>query len=96
MSGYRSQLAERPLAAATAARDMYQAVFSRVTGPEPRKAVERLLALEGLAAGWDAPDAGAARARVGAWIAGRSAAWAAALWGGALRGGAPGTPGTSA
>lgn len=83
MSGYRSQLAERPLAAAMAARDMSQAVFSRVTGPEPRKAVERLLALEGLVAGWDAADADAARALVGAWIAERSAAWAAALWDGA-------------
>ncbi|MHC5210781.1 MAG: PIG-L deacetylase family protein [Planctomycetota bacterium] len=82
MSGYRSQLAERPLAAAMAARDMAQAIFSRVTGPERRKAVERLLALEDLFAGGPMPaDAAAVHARVAGWLGARSSAWAAALWG---------------
>jgi LmbE family N-acetylglucosaminyl deacetylase len=81
MSNYRSQLGERPLAAAMAARDMSQAVFSRVTGPEPRRAVERLLGLEGLYAGGRLPaDAAAVRTRVAAWSAELCAAWPTRLW----------------
>ncbi|HZM00560.1 MAG TPA: PIG-L family deacetylase, partial [Planctomycetota bacterium] len=43
MSAYASQNRVRSLAAAMAARDMAQATFSRFTGDEPRRAVERLL-----------------------------------------------------
>jgi LmbE family N-acetylglucosaminyl deacetylase len=81
MSGYRSQLGQRPLAAAMAARDMSQAVFSRITGPEERKAVERLLPLAGLHAGGALPaDLAAVRARLSAWLGARCTAWAGALW----------------
>jgi hypothetical protein len=65
-----------------AARDMSQAIFSRVTGPEERKAVERLLPLAGLIdpASTESPDA--MRSRVEGWLRECCAAWAGTLWAG--------------
>jgi len=68
------------LAAAIAARDMSQATLSRFTGEEPRKAVERLLDLGGLAGGAAPATAEQARARVADWMSQLTRAWAAALW----------------
>ena len=82
LAAHQSQTGARPLGAGIAGRDMPQAVFSRLTGDEPRKAVERLLALDGLAP-LDAgarSSADAARAAVQAWITARAAAWAAERW----------------
>ena len=82
LAAHQSQTGARPLGAGIAGRDMSQAVFSRLTGDEPRKAVERLLALDGLAP-LDAgarSSADAARAAVQAWITARAAAWAAERW----------------
>lgn len=78
---HRSQDRPRGLAAAALARDAAQAAFSRLSGPEERKAVERLIDLSPLVrelAG--VTDGPAVAAAVGAWCARRSAAWAAALW----------------
>jgi len=81
MSAYVSQNRARSLAAAMAARDMSQATFSRFTGDEPRRAVERLLEMTTLGGQRPAPESvDAARRRVAAWLAERSAAWAAELW----------------
>lgn len=46
LSAHASQDEARPLAAALAARDLTQAALSRITGDEPRRAVERLLDLD--------------------------------------------------
>jgi len=80
MSAYVSQNRNRSLAAAIAARDMSQATLSRFTGEEPRKAVERLLDLGGLAGGAAPATAEQARARVADWMSQLTRAWAAALW----------------
>ena len=80
MSAYVSQNRNRSLAAAIAARDMSQATFSRFTGDEPRKAVERLLDLSGLVGGAAPATAEQARARVAEWTSELVRAWAAALW----------------
>jgi len=80
MSAYVSQNRNRSLAAAIAARDMSQATFSRFTGDEPRKAVERLLDLAGLADGAAPATAELARARVAEWTSELTRAWTAGLW----------------
>jgi LmbE family N-acetylglucosaminyl deacetylase len=80
MSAYVSQNRNRSLAAAIAARDMSQATLSRFTGDEPRKAVERLLDLGGLADAAAPATAEQARARVAEWTSELTRAWAAALW----------------
>ena len=82
MTAHRSQHRARNLAAGQAARDLSQATFSRVTGVEPRKAIERLLDLSALGRPQPPPrDAGEARARVAAWMQDHAARWLAALWG---------------
>jgi LmbE family N-acetylglucosaminyl deacetylase len=81
MSAHRSQQRERNLSAGQAARDLSQATFSRITGPEPRKAVERLLDLSPLGRRQPAPrDAAEAAGRVAAWLHDHAARWHAALW----------------
>jgi LmbE family N-acetylglucosaminyl deacetylase len=81
MSAHASQNRGRGLAAGMAARDMSQAALSRITGAEPRKAVERLLDLTALAGQRPAPASAAeARARAARFTAERQAAAAAELW----------------
>lgn len=81
MSAHASQHRERNLAAGMAARDLSQAILSRITGPEPRKAVERLLDLSTLGRRQPAPRTAAeASARVGDWLAAHAEAWARSLW----------------
>jgi LmbE family N-acetylglucosaminyl deacetylase len=81
MASYVSQNRERKLAAGMAARDMAQAVFSRITGVEPRKAVERLLDLGTLGRQQPPPsDAAEARRRIAAWLQERQRCWLAGLW----------------
>jgi len=81
MSSHKSQNERRNLAAGMAARDMAQAVFSRITGDEPRKAVERLLDLRSLAADCSGAEGPAdVAARIRAWLDARHAEWTAGLW----------------
>ena len=82
MAAHVSQNRGRGLAAAMAARDLAQATFSRITGDESRKAVERLLDLAGLGRQRPAPaDAATAAGRCAAFVAAHGRASAAALWG---------------
>ncbi|MCB9897586.1 MAG: PIG-L family deacetylase [Planctomycetes bacterium] len=86
IGAHKSQDGTRPLTAGMAARDLSQAVFSRITGDETRKAVERLLdlgVLHDLVRGTRVAgsDASAARASVAMWQAGRAVSSAGALWG---------------
>jgi len=81
MSAHASQNRDRSLAAGMAARDMAQATFSRITGDDVRKSVERLLDLRSLAtdcSGAGGPTEVAARIRT--WLDARQAEWTAALW----------------
>jgi len=81
MSAHASQNRERNLVAGMAARDLSQAVFSRITGAEPRRAVERLLDLSALGRQRPAPRTAAeAAARVSAWLRAHADAWARSLW----------------
>jgi len=76
-----SQDRPRGLAAASLARDASQAAFSRLSGPEPRRAVERLMDLSALARRTEGLTELAALTRaVAGWTAERSAAWARQLW----------------
>ena len=79
IAAHRSQNEGRALAAAMAARDMEQAIFARITGPEERRAVERWLDLSELAEPIPR-DAGEAHDRVARWLAAALARWAASLW----------------
>jgi len=82
MSAHASQNRERKMSAAMAARDLAQASFSRITGDEARKAVERLLDLSELGRQRPAPaDTATARARCAAFAAAHAGAWTASLWG---------------
>jgi len=86
---HESQDGARPLAAGMASRDLDQAVFSAITGDEDRKAIERLLSLDGLWAALPRPLQalrGAAGERplgelVAQWLAARQQAWTRTLWG---------------
>ncbi len=81
MSAHASQNRERGLAAGMAARDLSQAVLSRITGAEPRRAVERLLDLSDLGRQRPPPATGAeARARAASWTRAHQAAAASELW----------------
>ncbi len=82
IAAHRSQDGARSLAAGMAARDMAQAVFSRITGDERRKAVERLMDLRGLrAAVGAADDATGASSAIRDWVTDAGARWADGLWG---------------
>jgi hypothetical protein len=82
MSAHVSQNRERKLSAAMAARDLAQASFSRITGDEMRKAVERLLDLSELGRQRPAPaDTAAARARCATFASSHAGAWMSSLWG---------------
>lgn len=80
MAAHVSQNRERNLSAGMAARDLSQAVFSRVTGQEPRKAVERLLDLSDLGAPPVPRTAEEASRRVAGWLRAHADAWARSLW----------------
>lgn len=77
-AAHKSQMEGRAFGAAMACRDLAQAVFSRVTGEEPRRAVERLVDLGELArvvSGGESPAEA-----VAAWSAGWARSWAQHLW----------------
>lgn len=81
MTSHKSQNLHRHLAAGMAARDMAQAIFSRITGDETRKAVERLLDLRSLVTDCSGARGSAeVTARIRAWLDTRRAEWTAALW----------------
>jgi LmbE family N-acetylglucosaminyl deacetylase len=81
MASHVSQNKGRSLAAGMAARDMAQASFSRITGDDPRKAVERLLDLRTLASACaDAAGPAEVTARIRAWLDARQIEWTASLW----------------
>jgi len=79
-----SQNGPRPLAAGMMSRDLAQAVYSRITGDESRKAVERLMELDGvqleLPASVMARDAQAVRDAISVWLSERHRIWTEALW----------------
>jgi LmbE family N-acetylglucosaminyl deacetylase len=82
MGAHASQDGARGLAAGMAARDLSQAVLSRITGAESRRAVERLLDLADLGRQRPAPATSAeARTRAARWTRERLQATAAELWG---------------
>jgi LmbE family N-acetylglucosaminyl deacetylase len=81
IAAHASQNRARALAAGMAARDMEQAVFARITGDEPRKAVERLLDLSALGRQRPAPATAAeAAARCAAWLRHHAEQRVRALW----------------
>lgn len=75
-----SQNTARPLSAAILCRDMAQAAFSRITGDEPRRAVERLLDLGDLPARVSAVPHEEAPEVIGDWTAALLADHARQLW----------------
>lgn len=80
MAAHVSQNRDRALAAGMAARDMSQAVFSRITGEDARKSVERLVDLTELAR---APRPECRRdvsLRIREWAAGRALRRCDDLW----------------
>ena len=79
IAAHVSQDGARSLGAGMAARDMAQAVFSRITGEESRKAVERLVDLSPLARGGERSVTDC-RARLRRWVEQRSRHQARALW----------------
>ena len=80
MAAHASQGRNRSLDAGMAGRDLAQAVLSRITGDEPRRAVERLVDLSALGRQRPAPASAAeARARMAAWTRQHFAAWATSL-----------------
>jgi N-acetylglucosamine malate deacetylase 1 len=80
MAAHASQGRNRSLAAGMAGRDLSQAVLSRITGDEPRRAVERLVDLSALGRQRPAPASAAeARGRMAGWTREHFAAWAASL-----------------
>lgn len=82
LAAHRSQMQSRSLGPGIAGREMAQAAFSRLTGDETRKSVERLLDLAGLAPlPAEARTVAGARARTRDWLTERSVAWAAERWG---------------
>lgn len=84
VAAHESQNGPRPLAAGMMSRDLSQAVYSRITGDEPRKAVERLLELDGLMprlpASVTARDAGSVRDAISGWLSERHRIWTETLW----------------
>ena len=84
VTAHESQNGPRPLAAGMMSRDLAQAVYSRITGEEMRKAVERLMELDGLKLQMsDAVSAGDAQAvedAIAAWLSDRFRLWIEALW----------------
>ncbi len=86
LAAHRSQMEGRALGVGIAGRDMSQAAFSKLTGEESRKAVERLVDLTELAtvvpAGATADAAGRA---IAAWMTTWTSGWVAGLWGDAPR-----------
>ncbi len=84
VAAHESQDGPRPLAAGMMGRDLSQAVYSRITGDEPRKAVERLMELDALVARLppvgERDERGVREALV-AWLGERGRAWAETLWG---------------
>ncbi len=84
VTAHESQVGARPLAAGVMSRDLSQAVYSRITGDETRKAVERLLRLDGLLKRLP-PEAGerdqeSVTREVVAWLDERQAVWTRSLW----------------
>lgn len=88
VAAHESQMTQRAFGAAMASRDMAQAVFSKITGEEPRKAVERLMDLRPAVALVRAALAGvegdarvpAARDALVSWVAQWNASWAREMW----------------
>jgi LmbE family N-acetylglucosaminyl deacetylase len=84
VTAHASQNGPRPLAAGMMSRDLAQAVYSRITGDESRKAVERLMELDGLQfqlpASVKARDAQAVEDAISAWLSERFRIWTEALW----------------
>jgi LmbE family N-acetylglucosaminyl deacetylase len=81
MSAHVSQNADRKLAAGQSARDYATATFARLTGAEPRKAVERLLDCSALGRLQPAPATAAqARERAASFAREWLARWAASVW----------------
>jgi LmbE family N-acetylglucosaminyl deacetylase len=81
MSAHVSQNAERKLAAGQSARDYATAIFARLTGDEPRKAVERLLDCSELGRQRPVPATAAeARDRAAAFAQAWVARWAGSVW----------------
>jgi LmbE family N-acetylglucosaminyl deacetylase len=84
MAAHLTENRERKLAAGMAARDFSQAVFARMTGAEPRKAVERFLDITALGRRRPAPATTAeAHDRAAAFTRDWLTRWAASLWGAA-------------
>ncbi|GJM20696.1 MAG: hypothetical protein DHS20C15_06110 [Planctomycetota bacterium] len=88
VAAHKSQMSMRAFGAAMASRDMAQAVFSKITGDEPRKAVERLMdmrpmialvraALDGVQGAARVP---AARDALVSWVTAWTANSARELW----------------
>lgn len=77
---HESQNTARPLSAAILCRDMSQAAFSRITGDEPRRAVERLLDLGDLPARVLAVSHQDANTVIGDWTAALLGEHARKLW----------------
>jgi LmbE family N-acetylglucosaminyl deacetylase len=81
VAAHKSQDGARPLAAGMASRDLAQAVYSRITGDEKRKAVERLWAMRGLGqAVASEADAAAAGQALKRWLVGCQEQWVGELW----------------
>ena len=88
VAAHKSQMSMRAFGAAIASRDMAQAVFSQLTGDEPRKAVERLLDMRPAVASVRAALSGldgaarvsAARDALVSWVAEWNASWAREMW----------------
>ena len=88
VQAHESQDGPRPLAAGMSSRDLDQAVFSRITGDETRKAVERLLSLDSLVtrlpdppSTWRGPEGESSlRQHIATWLTDRQKAWVSNLW----------------
>lgn len=84
VAAHASQNGPRALAAGMMSRDLAQAVYSRITGEESRKAVERLLELDGLMPllpdSVTERDARSVRDAIAGWLSERHRNWTEALW----------------
>ncbi|MED5329906.1 MAG: PIG-L deacetylase family protein [Planctomycetota bacterium] len=83
MTAHDSQTRERGLAPGMSSRDLSQAVFSKVTGSEERRAVERFLDLSDLRATANeaVSDVASAQNHILKWLNEKTQAWSRELWG---------------